>query len=81
MPDLLRLPNLPYSKTDSVADLDAPRKRKPRKPVLPTFSEYDGGGALLSPTTLPETVISCCETADLLHQVREMFRAGREVII
>ena len=48
---------------------------------LPTFSEYHGGGALLSPTTLPETVVSCCETTDLLHSVREHFAAGREVII
>ena len=47
----------------------------------PTFSEYGGGGVLLSPTTLPETVVSCCETADLLRQVREQFREGREVII
>jgi hypothetical protein len=36
---------------------------------------------LLSTTTLPETVVSCCENADLLRQVREQFSAGREVII
>ena len=47
----------------------------------PTFSEYGGGGVLLSPTTLPDTVVACCETADLLRQVCEQFSAGREVLI
>ena len=47
----------------------------------PTFSEYHGGGVLLSPATLPETVVASCKTDDLLHQVREMLGIGYEVII
>ena len=48
---------------------------------LPTLREYSGGGVILSPTTLPETVVACCETDDLLRQVLDMFGNGCEVII
>ncbi len=48
---------------------------------LPTLREYSGGGVLLSPATLPETVVACCETDDLLRQVLDMFGNGCEVII
>ena len=61
--------------------MSAENEEYPRRTGWPTFSEYGGGGVLLSPTTLPETVVSCCETDDLLRQVRDQFRAGREVII
>ena len=63
-------------KPESAAGISSPRLAG-----WPTFSEYGGGGVLLSPTTLPETVVACCTTADLLRQVREQFRAGGEVII
>ncbi len=48
---------------------------------LPTLREYSGGGVILSPATLPETVVACCETDDLLRQVLDMFGDGYEVII
>ena len=48
---------------------------------LPTLREYSGGGVLLSPTTLLDTVLVCCDTFDLLQQVHEMFLDGYEVII
>lgn len=47
----------------------------------PTFSEYHGGGVILSPTTSDSNVRFHCATTDLLCQVREQLRAGREVII
>ena len=51
------------------------------KSPWPTFSEYGGGGILLSPTTLPDTVDASCSTRVLLKQVRDMLRKGFEVII
>lgn len=48
---------------------------------LPSFYEHHGGGIILSPTTLPETILAYCETPALLQQVRDMFCIGCEVII
>jgi hypothetical protein len=61
--------------------MSAANEEYPRRTGWPTFSQYCGGGIILSPSTSEDNIRLYCDAADLLRQVREQISAGREVII